>query len=127
MPLAIGALFGLFSIAFGAYAEHGLKANISNEAFSFLMTAVRYNQIHAVVLVMLGLNQLQASRLPIAPMLNCAALAFILGTLMFSFSIYASVVFALPALTRVTPIGGMVLMLGWGLLTAAGFRGRKFV
>lgn len=126
MSLALGALLGLFSIAFGAYAEHGLKTGISSEAFGFLMTGLRYNQIHAVILVVLGLAQMQPARLPVTPLLNCATLAFTVGTLLFSFSIYASVVFALPALTSITPAGGMVLMLGWALLATAGFRARKF-
>ena len=42
MILILGALLGLVSVAFGAYAEHGLREVVSDENFRFLMTAVRY-------------------------------------------------------------------------------------
>ena len=55
MILSIGAILGFISVMFGVFAEHGLKANISDEHFRFLMTAIRYNQIHAVMISSIGL------------------------------------------------------------------------
>ncbi|TNE34727.1 MAG: DUF423 domain-containing protein, partial [Alphaproteobacteria bacterium] len=48
--MAFGAFLGFTSVAFGAYAEHGLRASVAEEDFRFLMTAVRYCQVHAVVI-----------------------------------------------------------------------------
>ncbi|BCD91589.1 hypothetical protein fh0823_17280 [Francisella halioticida] len=44
MNLLIGVIFGFISVAFGAYAKHGLKTQISAEHFNFIMTALRYNK-----------------------------------------------------------------------------------
>ena len=42
----IKTLLGFISVAFGAYAEHGLSKIVTDENFRFLMTAVRYNQVN---------------------------------------------------------------------------------
>ena len=55
MILLIGAMLGFVSVAFGAFSEHGLRETITSEQFRFLMTAVRYNQVHAVIVVALQL------------------------------------------------------------------------
>ena len=49
VTLALFALFGFFSVAFGAYIEHGLKAKVPTETFDYLMTALRYNQLYSVL------------------------------------------------------------------------------
>ena len=54
MTLIIGAFLGLFSVAFGAYSEHGLKPIITDEEFRFLMTAIRYNQVNSAVIIAIG-------------------------------------------------------------------------
>ncbi|MDE4976333.1 DUF423 domain-containing protein, partial [Francisella tularensis subsp. holarctica] len=43
------------SVAFGDYAEHGLKSQISAEHFNFIMTALRYNKIYAIIISVIGL------------------------------------------------------------------------
>ena len=55
MNVVIGAILGFISVAFGAYAEHGLKTQISAEHFDFIMTAVRYNQLYAIIISCIGL------------------------------------------------------------------------
>ena len=46
----------------------------------------------------------------------------IVGVLLFSGSLYAYVLTGVKALTFVTPVGGMILMIMWGLLGVAAFR-----
>ena len=70
MILILGALLGLISVAFGAYAEHGLREVVSDENFRFLMTAVRYNQVHAAVIITLGFVMIQKGKLGTAPTLR---------------------------------------------------------
>jgi len=116
MILALGAFFGLFAVGFGAYSEHGLRPVVSEEQFRFLMTAVRYNQIHAVVIVVIGFSLMGNSRLAASKALKFSGILFTIGTFLFSFSIYASVFFGLPSLTYITPVGGSTLMAAWLLL-----------
>jgi len=113
MILALGAFLGFFAVGFGAYSEHGLRPVVSEEEFRFLMTAVRYNQVHAVVIVAIGLVLAGNGGLTNSKAFRFSGALFILGTLLFSFSIYASVFFGVPGLTFITPVGGITLMSAW--------------
>ena len=122
MILLVGGVLGFISVVFGAYAEHGLKESISEEHFRFLMTAIRYNQVHAVVVTAIGLG-IASGVLPLQSLLiRWSGILFILGTALFSFSIYLSVVLALPHLVNVTPIGGTIIMLAWILIAISGYK-----
>lgn len=116
MNLLIGAIFGFISVAFGAYAEHGLKTQVSIEHFDFIMTAVRYNQSYAILISAIGLaillNDKAAKSLP----LKLCNLLFIVGTTLFSFGIYIAIVCNVPTIMKLAPIGGTTLMLAWILL-----------
>jgi uncharacterized membrane protein YgdD (TMEM256/DUF423 family) len=120
--LFIGAILGFVSVAFGAFSEHGLREAISSEQFRFLMTAVRYNQVHAVTIVVIGLflqfnyNCINASQL------KWSAIFFIIGTTLFSFSIYLSVWLKITSILIMTPFGGIIIIVGWLTLGAAGIK-----
>lgn len=55
MSLAVAAILGFVSVAFGAYTEHSLRDQLSEGMFRYLMTAIRYNQVHAVASLAVGL------------------------------------------------------------------------
>lgn len=122
MILLVGGVLGFISVVFGAYAEHGLKESISEEHFRFLMTAIRYNQVHAVVVTAIGLG-IASGVLPLQSLLiRWSGILFTLGTALFSFSIYLSVVLAIPQLVNITPIGGTIIMLAWMLIAISGYK-----
>lgn len=120
--LLSGALLGFVSVAFGAYAEHGLKPVIEEETFRFVMTAIRYNQVYAAIVTGIGV----ALCFDLAPALSRhlfrAGAIFTIATLLFSFSIYASAQFAMPSLTYMTPVGGVTFMVGWLYLAYVALR-----
>ena len=124
MILIIGALLGFFSVAFGAYSEHGLRPNVSDEEFRMLMTAIRYNQVHALIISVLGLITLPSSFLN-NQLFRRSGFLFILGTILFSFSIYSSVGLQIPSLLYLTPVGGITLMVSWMSLAYAAYRFQK--
>ena len=119
MILLFGAFLGFISVAFGAYSEHGLRPVISDEHYRFLLTAIRYNQVNSVVISAIGLSLFTGSETLKSKLLNWSGILFIIGTLLFSFSIYLSVTFDIPALVYVTPVGGITMMVAW--LTLVGF------
>ncbi len=125
MILIFAALLGFVSVAFGAFAEHGLREHITQEQFRFLMTAIRYNQVHAVVACAIGLALCHNGRLASIPALRFSGGLFILGTVLFSFSIYLSVWFEMPVLINVTPVGGMTIMAAWLALLASAVTARQ--
>lgn len=113
MILLAGALLGFVSVAFGAFAEHSLRENITSEHFRFLMTAVRYNQVHAVVIIAIGFFLHSQPTLIKGYLLKWVGSLFIIGTALFSFSIYSAVLFDLSKLLNITPVGGVTIMISW--------------
>lgn len=125
MIVAVGALLGFISVAFAAYAEHGLRGVVIDEQLDMLMKAVRYNQLYAILIVGIGLSALNGTKLSILAPLQWSGWLFIAGTILFSFSIYSSVYAQIPELLKLTPIGGMTLMAAWLALAIAGVLARK--
>lgn len=116
MAQLMGALYGLLAVIFGAFGAHALKKKLTPELLQSFETGVKYQMYHAIVLLVLGFNL--GFDAPIdAWVVNC----FIFGTLLFSFSIYALCLGAAKGnkpkfLGPVTPIGGLLLVIGWALL-----------
>lgn len=89
------------------------------------MTAIRYNQVHAVVVTAIGRSVLNGSKLSNLLVLKWSGLLFIIGTVLFSFSIYLSVSLDIPSLVNITPVGGITIMTAWLMLMVAGILVRK--
>ena len=112
----MGALYGLLAVVFGAFGAHALKKKLTPELLQSFETGVKYQMYHAIVLLVLSFNL--GFDLPLdSVIVHC----FIFGTLLFSFSIYALCLSAakgekLRFLGPVTPLGGLLLVVGWALL-----------
>lgn len=121
--LIAGAILGFLSVAVGASAEHLLQHRVDDEVWRWVMTAVRYHQVGALVITALGLS-LSAGIRP-TRWISMAAYFLLGGTVLFSFSIYAAALTGIHSLTYVTPLGGVSLMFGWLVLIWAGIRAGK--
>jgi len=111
-----GALFGLLAVVFGAFGAHALKKTLSESQLKSFDTGVKYQMYHAILLLVLGFNLGFTTALE-----KNMAYCFIAGVFLFSFSIYglsigASKGKSLKFLGPVTPLGGLLLIMGWGLL-----------
>ena len=109
----IGALFIVLAIIFGAFGAHALKEILTEEKLISFETGVRYQLFHGLGLLILGLLD---DRLPFRMTLISRLL--IAGTLLFSFSIYLlalseQIGVSLKWLGPVTPIGGLLMIIGW--------------
>lgn len=111
--LFVTALLGLLAVLLGAFAAHGLSAHVSALRLSQWQTGVNYQFIHTLALGLLWAGPLRGRLRSIAA--NC----FILGTLLFSGSLYLLVLFDLPQLGMVTPLGGFAYISGWFTLIYA--------
>tara|TARA_B100000989_G_scaffold296384_1_gene279503 strand:+ start:629 stop:1012 length:384 start_codon:yes stop_codon:yes gene_type:complete len=117
--ICVGGLLGMSAVAMGAYVTHGLKFTVGEAMVEALMTALRYQLIHAVLIVALGLCSFMPMARCLSRRLNIAGWAFALGICLFSFSIYASAITSIPSLFKITPIGGIIILLAWGILASA--------
>jgi|TARA_B110000908_G_scaffold96093_1_gene113642 uncharacterized membrane protein YgdD (TMEM256/DUF423 family) len=116
IALVFAAFLGATGIIFGAFGAHFLKKKLTTDQLQSFETGVKYQMYHAIVLLVLGLQLEFDSTLK-----DCIFLLLIIGTFLFSFSIYGLVLSSarnkkIRFLGPMTPFGGLLLVLGWGLL-----------
>lgn len=108
-----GALFLLTGVAAGAFGAHALKQMVSADRLLVWQTAVLYQLIHGLgLLVIAAMRPHYPSRC-----LAYAGLFLLAGILIFSGSLYTLVLTDLSWLGAITPIGGVSFMLGWACVT----------
>lgn len=112
----VGALLGLLAVVFGAFGAHLLKKTFTADQLNSFETGVKYQMYHTLLILMLSFNLNLETGLEKA-IIYC----FIIGTVLFSFSIYGLCISAskgnkIKLLGPVTPLGGLFLVIGWGLL-----------
>jgi uncharacterized membrane protein YgdD (TMEM256/DUF423 family) len=117
--LATAAVFGGLSVAGGAFASHALKNKLSDRALEIFDTATRYQMYHALALLLVALLLSRAADAP--TFFAVAGWAFIVGTVVFSGSLYALSLSGIKWLGAITPLGGVAFILGWGCLAVAAF------
>ena len=108
--LTLIAFLGAVSILLGAFGAHALKESLTADALKSFETAVRYQMYHVIVLLIINLTSHFSETIK-----KRITLIFILGILFFSGSIYAIYLLNIPVkyIWFITPIGGLVLFLGW--------------
>jgi uncharacterized membrane protein YgdD (TMEM256/DUF423 family) len=118
--IALGAVSAGLAVAAGAFGAHALKARLAPEMLAVWDTAVRWQVVHALALLVLGVLA-QAWR---DGALRAAGACFVVGTVLFSGSLYALALTGVRGLGAVTPFGGVAFLAGWALLARAALRAR---
>jgi len=118
LVLSIASIYGGLSVIFGAFGAHALKKVLSESQLQSFETGVKYQMYHAIVLLVVGFFFTFESRLQIS-----MGWSFIVGTFLFSFSIYLLSLSSILGLNvrflgPVTPLGGLFMVAGWFLLLA---------
>lgn len=101
-----GALLAGLGLALGAFGSHALRPILSPEALNIFETGVRYQMYHALALLILAGLGVQG---PIPLMM-------LVGILIFSSSLYVLALSGVGILGAITPIGGVVMLVAWGML-----------
>ena len=111
--LISGTVFGFLTVAIGAFGAHGLKGILeANNRVATFETAVQYQSFHALALLLVGLLAMKID----SNLLTYAAYMFTVGTIIFSGSLYTLSITNLTFLGAITPIGGLLFLVGWGML-----------
>lgn len=108
--LVSGAFFSLLSVALGAFGAHGLEKILSVKHLETFQTAVEYQFMHSISLLVIGLLALHP--LKTRP-LQLAGYCFFTGILLFSGSLYLYIATKTTLFAMITPIGGVFFLLGW--------------
>lgn len=117
--ILVASVYGAIGVALGAFGAHGLKARVTPERLAVWETASDYHLLHAVVLLALAIWLRLA---PQTPFLSGAAACVAAGVLVFSGSLYVLVLTDLRWLGAVTPLGGVLLIVGWVLIGVAALK-----
>tara|TARA_A100000171_G_C2131569_1_gene147112 strand:- start:1688 stop:2074 length:387 start_codon:yes stop_codon:yes gene_type:complete len=112
----MGSLYGLLAVVFGAFGAHALKKILNEQQLKSFETGVKYQMYHAILLLVLGFNLNLETALE-----RYMIYSFIIGIFLFSFSIYGLSISAakgkkIGLLGPITPLGGLLLVIGWALL-----------
>jgi uncharacterized membrane protein YgdD (TMEM256/DUF423 family) len=119
--LIIGTILAGLAVALGAFGAHGLKKIVDTETVSIYQTGVQYQMYHALALLAIGIL---ADRIS-SHWINWAGYFFIGGIVFFSGSLY--LIASLKAMNKpvstgvgiLTPLGGLLFILGWTMLLIA--------
>jgi len=118
--IVLGALLAAASVAAGAFGAHALAARLEPHELGLWETAARYLMYGALSLVLAGLFARQGAGRG-AGALNGAGWCLFLGSLIFSGTVFALALGSPRILGAITPIGGVLLILGFLLFAFAAF------
>ncbi len=108
--VALAAVLGFLGVAFGAFGAHAVADPVAK---GWLQTGAQYQLVHALAALLAAILPRPAPR---------AAIAFLVGTVLFSGSLYAMALGAPRILGAVTPLGGVAFLAGWALLALAALK-----
>jgi len=127
MPTALfvflGGLLAALAVALGAIGAHALKSQLTPEQLETYHTAVHYQMVHAIGLILIGLlAAYHRSRL-----FDVAGWAMLVGIILFSGLLFAWLATGRKAFVYPVPVGGLAFIIGWLALAigALGLWGKK--
>jgi uncharacterized membrane protein YgdD (TMEM256/DUF423 family) len=113
--IMLGAASGFVAVAAGAFGAHALRTRLAPDLLAVFETAARYQMYHALALLAVAWA---AARWP-GPLPQWAGWLFVVGTVLFSGSLYALALSGVRWLGAITPLGGAAFLAGWICLALA--------
>ncbi|WP_238596846.1 DUF423 domain-containing protein [Psychromonas sp. psych-6C06] len=113
--LVIAALLGATGVALGAYASHGLARWANVQQVEYFQLAVTYQLLHAITLLAVSISAIFIHN----RLLLISQIAFVLGIVFFSGSLYLYVFTGTKMLGMITPLGGLLLIFAWLIFAAS--------
>ena len=110
--IVLASLFASLAILFGAFGSHALKERLSAQSLEVYDIATRYLMFHALGIFLIALLGFQLPK----ESLEIPVTIMIVGTSIFSGSLYLIAMLDFKKLGMVTPIGGLLLIVSWLLL-----------
>jgi uncharacterized membrane protein YgdD (TMEM256/DUF423 family) len=115
---AAGAVSAAIGVLCGAFAAHALKERLPPDLLAVFETGARYQLLHA-----LGILAAAAAVAHFGRRAAWGGWLLLVGTVLFSGSLYALALTGIRPLGLVTPFGGFAFVIGWALLAMAALKG----
>ena len=116
--LTSGAVSALLAVALGAFGSHALENRLSADLLAIYEIGNRYHFYHSFALLAVGVLALHAD----GRRLTASGWCFLVGLSVFSGSLYALAISGMRILGAITPIGGVLLIIGWALLATVTYQ-----
>jgi len=116
---AAGSISAAIAVAAGAFGAHALRARLTPDSLATFETAARYQMYHALALLAVAWIM---SRWP-GPLAVWSGRFFVIGTILFSGSLYLIALTGVRKVGFITPFGGVAFLAGWICLALAVRRG----
>lgn len=113
--LFAGSFFGFVSVALGAFGAHALKHRLSSDMLGVFEVGARYQMYHVfAIFIAVWISTYAPSVLS-----SYSGWLFVAGIIIFSGSLYLLALTGIKTFGAITPIGGVLLLVGWVLLAIA--------
>ncbi|MEJ6706852.1 MAG: DUF423 domain-containing protein [Porticoccus sp.] len=109
------AMLGFFAVALGAFGAHLLQGTTAPEMLNLWQTGVQYQMFHVLAL----LSVIVAANRHYTVLWSVVGWLFVMGSIIFSGSLYLLVITGIKAFGMITPIGGSMFLVGWLVLSFA--------
>lgn len=103
----IFSIFGLLSVALGAFAAHGLRQFLRPEEITVFETGVRYMFFHSIAGLSVSVHP------SLSHLKKYSLILFSVGIMIFSGSLFILSLSGIRKFGAVTPVGGVCLIAGW--------------
>ena len=111
--LITGCVLMALAVAIGAFGAHGLKEILlKNEKADVFETGVKYHFYHAIAILFIGFISIHIQN----KWIYRSFLLMLIGIVFFSASLYVLAMTNTTILGAITPIGGVLFLVGWAFL-----------
>lgn len=117
--LVIASFFMALGVAIGAFGAHGLKARVDEYMMAIFNTGVEYHFYSTLGLFAISFI---SHILPNSKRIVVSGYLLLIGSTIFSFSLYLLVILNLSWLGAITPIGGTLMIVSWLLASYTIFK-----
>jgi uncharacterized membrane protein YgdD (TMEM256/DUF423 family) len=121
--IILSGVLGFSAVALGAFGAHGLRSRMDSlpdgiKRLEWWNTAAHYHLTHALALALAAwLVHRGAGASAVV-----AGWSFVAGVVLFSGSLYVMTITGQTKLGAITPLGGLLFLVGWGAVVVAGWR-----
>lgn len=119
-----GAVHGFLAVSLGAFGAHALEDILTEYGQGIWDTAVQYQMFHAAGIILAGILTHSSLFGPLKSLRN-AVVCMNLGIFFFSGSLYTLALTEIGKFGAITPIGGVLFLLGWVFLINSVLKGTK--
>ena len=119
----LSGVLGFSAVALGAFGAHGLRSRLESlpdgvKRMEWWTTAAHYHLTHALALAVVAWLAHRGA----GASTTLAGWSFVAGVTLFSGSLYVMAVTGQTKLGAITPLGGLLLLVGWAAVVVAGVR-----